>query len=139
MDKWKILDKIMGASIIWNKHPEDVRFWYSSWKEETIYLRINNFPEESLYTLISKNRIVDIDDLPEDISIARLWNEALLEAIRSDFARPTVHARNLFHTSIAMYDAWAVYEPNADTYFLGKTVHGYKTSLQKIEIRIVIY
>ncbi len=56
-------------------------------------------------------------------SIARLWNEALLEAIRNDFARPTVHARNLFHTSAAMYDAWAAYDPSVATYFLGKQ-HG---------------
>lgn len=43
-------------------------------------------------------------------SVARVWNEALLEAIRMDFARPTVHARNLYHTSIAMWDAWAAYD-----------------------------
>lgn len=58
-------------------------------------------------------------------SVARMWNEATLEGIRGDFARPTVHARNLFHVSIAMYDAWAAYEDNADTYLLGKTVHGF--------------
>jgi hypothetical protein len=40
-------------------------------------------------------------------SVARKWNEVLLEAIRNDFARPTVHARNLFHISTAMYDALA--------------------------------
>ena len=58
-------------------------------------------------------------------SVARLWNEALLDAIRVDFARPTVHARNLLHTSIAMYDAWAAYEEMALTYLLGKTVGGF--------------
>ena len=58
-------------------------------------------------------------------SVARAWNEMLLEAIRNDFARPTVHARNLFHTSIAMYDAWAAYDTKATTYMLGKTVGGY--------------
>ncbi len=58
-------------------------------------------------------------------SIARRWNEAVLTGIRGDFARPTVHARNLFHTSVAMYDAWAVYTDHADTYLLGKTVHGF--------------
>ena len=42
-------------------------------------------------------------------SVARQWNEALLETIGSDYADPTIHARNLFHTSIALYDAWAVY------------------------------
>lgn len=58
-------------------------------------------------------------------SVARRWNEKLLHAISTDLARPTVHARNLFHTSVAMYDAWAVYNPHADTYLLGKTVHGF--------------
>ncbi len=58
-------------------------------------------------------------------SVAREWNEKVLEAIRGDFARPTVHARNLFHTSVAMYDTWAAYDTIAETYFLGKTVHGY--------------
>jgi hypothetical protein len=49
-------------------------------------------------------------------SIARQWNEELLEAIRLDFARPTVHARNLFHTSIAMWDSWAAYDAFALNY-----------------------
>ena len=58
-------------------------------------------------------------------SVAREWNEALLHAIRNDFARPTVHARNLFHTSAAMYDAWTVFDATAGPYFLGKTVRQY--------------
>jgi hypothetical protein len=53
-------------------------------------------------------------------SFARQWNEQLLEAIRKDFARPTVHARNLFHSSIIMYDAWAIFDETAETVFLGK-------------------
>jgi len=61
------------------------------------------------------------DQVSDDMGLARLWNEILLEAIRGDFARPTVHARNLFHASIVMYDAWAVYDDEAETYFLGKS------------------
>ena len=53
----------------------------------------------------------------QDYSIARAWNEEVLHAIRNDFARPTVHARNLFHTSMAMYDIWAVFDENASTFF----------------------
>ncbi len=49
---------------------------------------------------------------PED-SIARSWNEVLLTAIRNDFARPTVHARNLFHSSMLMYDLWALQDATA--------------------------
>lgn len=47
-------------------------------------------------------------------SVARQWNEVLLDSIRKDFARPTVHARNLYHTSSAMWDAWAAYDAQAD-------------------------
>ena len=48
-------------------------------------------------------------------SVAREWNELLLESIRNDFARPTVHARNLHHVSIAMWDGWATYDGSAET------------------------
>ena len=64
-------------------------------------------------------------EIKESHSIARLWNEQLLQSIRKDFARPTVQARNLFHISMAMYDAWAVFDTNATTYFLGKPVGNY--------------
>ena len=47
-------------------------------------------------------------------SEAREWNELLLEAIRNDFARPTVHARNLYHVATAMWDAWATYDQTAE-------------------------
>lgn len=51
--------------------------------------------------------------LSAEPSMARLWNEQCLAAIRRDFPAPTVHARNLFHASAAMYDAWAAYDGTA--------------------------
>ncbi len=65
-------------------------------------------------------------------SVARQWNDELLEAIRGDFARPTVHARNLFHTSVAMYDAWAVYDEVATPYLLGNSVDGFPCAFNGI-------
>jgi hypothetical protein len=49
-------------------------------------------------------------------STARQWDEEILAAIRLDTPRPPVHARNLFHLSIAMYDAWAAYDSQAQPY-----------------------
>ena len=46
----------------------------------------------------------------DEHSVARRWMDLLLESIRNDFARPVVHARNLFHISSAMWDGWAVWE-----------------------------
>jgi hypothetical protein len=67
-------------------------------------------------------------------SIARQWNEALLQTVREDFARPPVQARNLFHSSVAMYDAWAVYDDEAETYLLGKTVGGFTCPLKNLPV-----
>jgi len=53
-----------------------------------------------------------------DWSVARRWDEALLDAIRRDLPAPTVHARNLYHTSAAMWDAWAAFDPSARGVFV---------------------
>jgi hypothetical protein len=73
----------------------------------------------SLLVLFS---LSSFNSFAQDNSVAREWNEVVLEAIRNDFARPTVHSRNLFHSSILLYDSWAIYDDEADTYFLGKTL-----------------
>lgn len=49
-------------------------------------------------------------------SIARTWNEEILAAIRIDRPNPPVHARNLFHLAVCMYDAWAAYDTTAVGY-----------------------
>ncbi len=49
-------------------------------------------------------------------SVARTWNEENLAAIRIDRPNPPVHARNLFHVAVAMYDAWAAYDDQAVGY-----------------------
>jgi hypothetical protein len=51
-------------------------------------------------------------------SVARVWDEQTLALIRQVVPAPTVHARNLFHVSAAMWDAWAAYDPTADGYFV---------------------
>jgi hypothetical protein len=57
-----------------------------------------------------------IDPEPE-ASIARRWNEQILNAIRRDIPKPGVHARNLYTLSAAMWDAWAAYDTTADGVF----------------------
>ncbi|HEY4753817.1 MAG TPA: hypothetical protein VIH37_11060, partial [Candidatus Limnocylindrales bacterium] len=55
-------------------------------------------------------------------SVARRWDEALLDAIRRALPAPTVHARNLYHVSAAMWDAWAAYDPTAEGVFFHEKV-----------------
>jgi hypothetical protein len=84
-------------------------------------------PESDDGGLVDECRGVESDDphlagdgtVPTSIeSAARIWNEQALDAIRLDLPRPTVHARNLFHLSAAVYDAWASYDTVADGYYV---------------------
>jgi hypothetical protein len=52
--------------------------------------------------------------------VARQWNEVTLDAIRNDLPAPTVHARNLYHSSTAMFDAWAAYDEDAIGVFVSE-------------------
>lgn len=65
-------------------------------------------------------------------SVARDWNEEVLFAVRNDFARPTVHARNLFHSSVLLYDAWALFDDLATTVFIGKEFGGFAVDYEPI-------
>ena len=60
----------------------------------------------------------------QEHSVARQWTEVTLDGIRGDNARPTVHARNLWHLSLGMYDIWAVFDEVAEPYLLGNEVNG---------------
>ncbi|MEP1448001.1 MAG: vanadium-dependent haloperoxidase [Paraglaciecola sp.] len=70
----------------------------------------------------------------EGHSVARMWNEVLLTAIRNDYARPTVHARNLFHISSAMYDAWSVYKPQTQSFLFDNEVAGFACSADSFSL-----
>lgn len=70
----------------------------------------------------------------EGQSVARMWNEVLLLSIRNDFARPTIHARNLFHISSAMYDAWSVYKPQNQGFLFGNEIAGFSCSSDNFDL-----
>jgi hypothetical protein len=78
---------------------------------------------EGLCDLVDDGERNDTCSFPTapDRSVAWVWNEALLEAIRRDTPRPTVHSRNLFHLSTAMWDAWVAYTGTGSPYFVSET------------------
>src|SRR6266849_9826187 len=58
-------------------------------------------------------------------SVARVWNERALAAIRVDTPHPPGQARNYFSFSVCMYDAWAAYDTNGA---VGYIYHGKHTA-----------
>lgn len=56
-------------------------------------------------------------------TVARIWNERALEAIRRDTPHPPAQARNLFSLSVAMYDAWAAYDTHGAVGFVYRGKH----------------
>lgn len=60
--------------------------------------------------VFSKEADVRLSFQADRHSVARWWNEIQLEAVRRDFPDPPYVARSLYHTSIAMWDAFWAYE-----------------------------
>ena len=115
--------EVLGGEIIEGQGTSSIKV---KWElEETGKISVLETNLQCSSNLVEIGINLSIATISENQSIARLWNEALLVAIRGDYARPTVHARNLFHTGIAMYDAWAIYDDDAKTYLIGKNVHDY--------------
>ncbi len=119
--------EIEGGELLEGQNSETVTVRWHIEPEGRLLVR--EFNNSCLSKTVVKTVQLNAQNIPENTSIARIWNEALLEAIRNDFARPTVHARNLFHTSVAVYDAWAVYSKEARPYLIGNTVKGFSSEL----------
>src|SRR5438477_3751975 len=56
-------------------------------------------------------------------SVARVWDERALSAIRNDTPHPPAQARNYFSLSAGMYDAWAAYDTNGAVGFIYHAKH----------------
>ncbi|MBL9116235.1 MAG: hypothetical protein JNJ83_14610 [Verrucomicrobiaceae bacterium] len=92
----------------------------SSWSP-TGYGIVANRTTES-YTDVGPSAGTFYQVIESTPSAARVWNEQLMEAIRLNVPNPPAHARNLFHTAAAMYDAWAAYDPVAVGYMRNEKV-----------------
>lgn len=74
--------------------------------------------DAGVYTVRATNAVGSIETEPITLevtadlatrSIARWWNEALLDGIRKDTPDPPVHARNLYHFSSILWDTYWAY------------------------------
>src|SRR5437867_3051209 len=73
-------------------------------------------------------------------SIARVWDEQILSAIRMDTPHPPVQARNLFSLSVCMYDGWAAYDPVAVGFvYRGKHAAGDAAAARREAISYAAY
>ncbi|WP_333626215.1 hypothetical protein [Sphingobacterium siyangense] len=46
-------EELISSTIFWKKHPEIGYYYYNEEYDKLILLRMNNFPEEPLFTLIN--------------------------------------------------------------------------------------
>ncbi|MDB6138881.1 MAG: Alkaline phosphatase [Verrucomicrobiaceae bacterium] len=72
-------------------------------------------------------------------SAARIWNEQNLSAIRINVPNPPAHARNLFHTAAAMYDAWAAYDPTAIGYLYNEKITSLPADIEAARFEAISY
>lgn len=60
---------LLTSDISWVQHPVNQRYYFVEFKNRVVLLRINNFPDEPLYTLINGLDIMDIEDRPNGWSL----------------------------------------------------------------------
>lgn len=61
----KKIDRLLWKQMNWKPIIESVNEFVSDrYPKEECYLRMNNFPEEPLWTLFYKNDSIDFDDTP---------------------------------------------------------------------------
>ncbi len=59
-----ITEELLTKEIVWKKHSTQERYFFHYEYEKLILLRINNFPDEPLYTILEGLNILDLDDKP---------------------------------------------------------------------------
>lgn len=64
-------EELISSTIFWKKHPEIGYYYYNEEYDKLILLRINNFPEEPLFTLINGLDITDLEDKPIEWNLER--------------------------------------------------------------------
>jgi len=67
-------DELVQTSLEWHNHATNPRYRYCAVDDKLVLLRMNNFPDEPLWTLINGLEITDMEDIPE------LWDVKYLSA-----------------------------------------------------------
>ena len=120
---------IAGTEVSITADPPESHYYFSHWTSDSggtfgdINAASTTFEMPDAATIVTANYLPGVP-IDASVGVARRWNEVLLQAIRKDFARPTIHARNLFHISAGMYDAWAAFANVEQTWLLGRTRAG---------------
>jgi len=58
------IENLLKTKVKWKKHKVSSRFFYHQSNDQISLLRINDFPDEPLFTVISGLEIKDMDDKP---------------------------------------------------------------------------
>ena len=58
-------NRLLDIRIEWRRIINNIRYCYAHQDGRLLLLRMNNFPDEPMFTLIDGIDIFDIDDLPE--------------------------------------------------------------------------
>jgi hypothetical protein len=64
-------EELISSTVFWKKHPDIGYYYYNEEYDKLILLRMNNFPEEPLFTLINGLDITDLEDKPTGWNLER--------------------------------------------------------------------
>ena len=70
------MNRLKVAEIDWQESPQDKYLFYTVFDNSIVHLRLNDFPEEPICTLIYEDREVNLDELPRSWTLPRHRGES---------------------------------------------------------------
>jgi hypothetical protein len=120
---------IPGSEVTITAGAANAHYHFSHWSSDDGVIFSDANAAQTTFVMSNEASVVTANYLPgvahnASVGVARRWNEVVMQAIRNDFARPTIHARNLFHISAVMYDAWAAFADVEEAWLFGRSRAG---------------
>lgn len=81
---------VLSATLTWEVDPEDFKWFKANYSGGEVYMRMNNFPDENIFSFwIGNGAYIELEDLPAGWSIAPgpiIWPPTARRATRQDDA-----------------------------------------------------
>jgi hypothetical protein len=58
------IEQLLTNPITWKNHPTHIRYFFTEFHNQIVLLRLNDFPDEPLLTMIYGMEILDIEERP---------------------------------------------------------------------------
>ena len=65
------IEQMQAARLDWEQTPQSAYLFSSVFKSRLVYLRLNDFPDEPLCTVVLEDQEIDLEDFPKNWTLPK--------------------------------------------------------------------